>query len=139
MVNGGWYGTPEEWQRREGPLLILDPLLEGFAESHGIELLKNEKDSPGRSLRWGENPFFLIQIFIAEEAEPTWNIWICCFFDRDGNRYWRKDYPLRDQAVERIAPQLQAVLETSILRLRTWAAEHDQLEFATKLSPLPRL
>jgi hypothetical protein len=47
MANGGWYGTDEEWQRLEGPLLGIDPVLEQFALEHGVAVTKNHKDSPG--------------------------------------------------------------------------------------------
>lgn len=139
MANGGWYGTPEEWQRLEAPLLAIDPVLERFAASHGIELLKNEKDSPGRSLRWGDNPSFLIQLFLADETARSWNLWLCCVQDRDDSRYWRNDYAVRDKSVETFRGQLDVLLEESLTRLTEWGANSEQLEFATRLAPMPRL
>jgi len=138
MANGGWYGTPEEWQRLEGPLLTIDPVLERFAARHDIELLKNEKEVPGRALRWGDNPSFLIQVFLADEAALTWNLWLCCAEDRDDSRYWLNDYAVRDQSIESFGSQLDMLLEEGFTCLKAWGANPEQLEFATKLAPMPR-
>lgn len=139
MANGGWYGTSEEWQRLEGPLLTIDPVLEAFSVRHGIELLKNEKDSPGRSFRWGDNPGFLIGFSLQDEATLSWNLWLCCFEDRDDSRYWRNEYAIREEPVEAFGPQLDSLLEESFARVEAWGANPEQLQFATKLAPMPRL
>ena len=137
MANGGWYGTTEEWQRLEEPLLSIDPVLERFAATHDIELLKNEKDAPGRALRWGNNPNFLMQVFLADEAALTWNVWLCCVEDRDDRRYWLHDYPVRDQSIESFGSQLNMLLGQGFARLKTWEAHPEQLEYATKLARTP--
>ena len=137
MANGGWHGTPEEWQRLEGPLLAIDHLLEQFARTHGLELSKNAKDSPERSIRWGNNPSFLIQVYLENEAGPSWNLWLCCSEDRSDTRYWRKDFPVRDERVESFQERLPALLEESLNQLLAWGANSDELEFATKIAPTP--
>jgi hypothetical protein len=137
MANGGWYGTPEEWQRLEAPLLAIDPVLEGFASTYGLSLSKNSKDSPERSLRWGDNPSLLIQVYLESEVGPSWNCWLCCSEDRGDARYWRKDFAFRAERVESFDEQLPTLLENSFNRLDAWAANPDQLEFATKLVPMP--
>ncbi|HVM38839.1 MAG TPA: hypothetical protein VM265_10700 [Sphingomicrobium sp.] len=139
MANGGWYGTPEEWQRLEAPLLTIDPVLEQFARTHGITLTKNAKDSPERSIRWGDNPNFLIQVYLESEAGPSWNLWLCCSEDRGDSRYWRKDFAVRGARIESFQERLLTLLEESFNRVQQWGADPDQLEFATKLAPMPRL
>jgi hypothetical protein len=47
MANGGWHGTEEEWQRREAPLLSIDPILEQFALEHGFAVSNKRTDSNG--------------------------------------------------------------------------------------------
>jgi hypothetical protein len=139
MANGGWYGSSEEWQRREAPLIAIDPVLTGFASEHGVELSKNAKDSPERSLRWGENPSFLIQIYLENAAGPTWNVWLCCSEDRGDSRYWRRDFAIRDEPIESFQERLPTLLENGFNQVETWGANPDELEFATKVATLPPL
>lgn len=139
MANGGWHGTPEEWQRLEAPLLTIDPVLEGFARTHGLALSKNAKESPERSLRRDGNPSFLIQVYLQSETAPSWNLWLCCSEDREGNRYWRHDFAIRGETIAAFQEQLPTLLERSFNRLQSWGAAPDQLEFATKLAPMPPL
>jgi hypothetical protein len=137
MANGGWYCTPEEWQRLEGPLLTIDPILERFAESHSLRLSKNAKGSPERSLRWGDNGY-LIQVYLESETGPSWNLWLCCSEDRKDNRNWRRDLPVSGERIETFRKRLSPLLEESFNRVEAWGADPDQLEFATKLAPVPR-
>lgn len=139
MANGGWYGTLEEWQRLEGPLATIDPILEQFASTHGLDLSKNAKDWPERSLRWGDNPSFVIQVYLESKAGPTWSLWLCCSEDRGDSRYWRKDFAIRDEQIESFRERLSPLLNESFNRLEAWGASPDQLEFATKLAPMPPL
>ena len=137
MANGGWYGTPEEWERLEAPLLSIDPVLERFASTHGLHLSRNLKDSPERSLAWGIEGRCLIQIYLADETEPTWNVWLCCSEDREDSRYWRNGFVIRELRLCEFEGKLVGILEESYRRLNEWAAKPDELRFATKLAPLP--
>ena len=137
MANGGWYGTPEEWQRLEGPLLKIDPVLEHFAATHGVVLSRNAKDSPERSLRWGNSPSFLIQLYLEGSSGPTWNMWLCCSEDRGDSRYWRTDFAARGEPVEAFQDRLPGLLEESFRTVTAWGADPAQLQFATKLAPVP--
>ena len=53
MANGGWYGTKEEWQRIEKPLLEIDSIVDDFANELSLSVSKNHKDWPERSIEWG--------------------------------------------------------------------------------------
>jgi hypothetical protein len=136
MANGGWYGTEEEWQRLEAPLLSIDLALEQFASEHGFAVSKNHKDNPERSIRWGTNPSCLIQIYLEHDSGPTWNLWLCCSEDRGDSRYWRKEMPIRDEPIEGFRERLPNLLEDGFKQLEEWKAQPEELEFATKLSPL---
>ncbi len=135
MANGGWYGTQELWERLQAPLLTIDAMLDHFAEAHGLLLSKNAKDWPERSLRWGDNPGCLIQMYLESEDGPTWNLWLCCSEDRGGSRYWRRDFAIQSELMESSRERLPIILEDALQRCQAWQASPDQLEFATKLSP----
>ena len=137
MANGGWHGTCEEWQRLEAPLVALDPVLNQFAAAHKLAMSKNAKNSPERSLHWGDNPRFLIQLYLASEAGPSWNLWLCCSEDRGESRYWRQDFAIEGQPVQAFQDQLPTILMDGLNQLKVWGANPDQFEFATRLAPLP--
>ncbi len=136
MANGGWHGSHREWQRLEAPLRSIDPVLEEFAHAHGLELTKNRKEIPERSVRWGDNPSCLIQVYLEHDYAPSWNLWRCCSIDRGDSRYWREDTPLRNEPIEAFRETLAALLNDSYVLLEQWKAAPEQLEFATKLSML---
>ena len=138
MANGGWYGTSEEWQRLEEPLTRIDSLLERFAVSHDLRISRNAKDSPERSLTWRSGPRRLIQLYLENEAGPTWNIWLCCSEDRGDNRYWRNDFAVRGQLLGAFQLRLPILLEESWTTVEAWGADPSQLQFATELALPPR-
>ena len=138
MANGGWYGTSEEWRRREAPLVAIDPVLENFAAAHGLRLSKNHKETPERSIAWGNNPRCLIQIYLEDETDLLWNLWLCGSEDRADSRYWRKDFAVNGEPMGAFEERLPRLLENAFDRIEEWRASPDQLEFATKLAPLPR-
>lgn len=137
MANGGWHGTPEQWDRLEAPLIRTDGLIQRFASDHSLALTKNLKDWPERSLRWGVNPSCLIQLYLENEERLTWNLWLCCSEDRDESRYWRNEFAFREQEIDDFIDDLPRLLKEGFVRVEGWKAAPHQLEFATKLSPLP--
>lgn len=50
----GFYGSAEEWERMEAPFREVDEQLEEFAEAHGMSVVKNYHNWPGRRLDWGD-------------------------------------------------------------------------------------
>ncbi|HAD83423.1 MAG TPA: hypothetical protein DCG71_01090 [Brevundimonas sp.] len=138
MANGGWYGTQEEWQRLEAPLLLADGIFERFAKDHSLSLTKNAKDWPERSLGWSSDATCLIQIYLANADALTWNLWLCCFQDRDNARFWRREFAFQNQQMDQFVVDLPKLLEAGLTTVKSWEAAPDQLEFAIKLEPLPR-
>src|SRR4051812_28563631 len=112
MANG-WTGSSDEWRRLQEPLLTLDAILAAFAERHKAQISKNGRGDPERSLRWGDNPSCLIQIYLEDEVEPTWNLWVCCSEDRESDRYWRNEFAIRGKPVEQFRDGLASLLEES--------------------------
>lgn len=137
MANGGWYGTKEEWERLEAPLLALDPVIASFADEHSLALSKNHKDWPDRSMRWGQNPSCLIQLYLADAASISWHLWLCCAEDRGRERFWRQERLIDGKQTPLFEAQIPNLLNEGRRRLEEWRAAPDQLEFATTIT-LPR-
>jgi hypothetical protein len=137
MANGGWYGTRAEWERQEAPLLKLDPTISSFADEHSLALARNHKDWPERSLRWGQNPSCLMQLYLADADALTWHLWLCCTEDRGRDRFWRQERLIDGEHISTFAPRISSLLREGYLRLEEWKAAPDQLEFATRIAALP--
>lgn len=133
MANGGWYGTREEWDRIEGPLLELDPIIDDFGKVAGLVVTKNLKDWPERSLKWGEDIRCLVQIYLADATSLNWNIWICCSQDREGKRYWKRDFLVKEKTCEDFKNRLPSLLAEGRARLIEWSGQPESLELATNL------
>lgn len=133
MANGGWYGTEEEWARIEAPLKLLDHEINRFAGKHGLNVTKNSKNWPERSLRWGNNIQCLIQVYLADQDKLTLHLWICATQDREKKRYWKQEFLLREAQVSDAEKSLFGTLELGKQRLDLWSAHPEELEFATEL------
>jgi|SRR5690606_27364962 len=131
MANGGWYGTKEEWVRLESPLVEIDPILYSFAAEFGLAITKNHKDWPERSIEWGSDIRRLIQLYLADEKQLTFNLWLCASQDRNGSRYWKKEFAVKEQTVTSFKDSLPTLLRNSRSLLESWG-END-LEFVTKV------
>jgi hypothetical protein len=134
MANGGWYGTAEEWSRIEAPLKALDPDLDRFASKYGLNVIKNHKHWPERSLVWEDDVRCLMQIYLVDQSLLTLNLWICAFQDRNGNRYWKNEMLRQEVQLPTMARDLVPALETGKRKLGLWSAHPEELEFATKLA-----
>ena len=55
MANGRWYGTIEEWNEVEAPLIGVDSIINTFSNEFNLSLTKNYKDYPSRSMVWVNN------------------------------------------------------------------------------------
>ena len=131
MANGGWYGTKDEWARLESPLIEVDPILSAFAKEFRLEIGKNFKDWPERSLEWGGSTRRLIQLYLADEKLLTFHLWLCASQDRGGKRYWKQESPVKGLPVSEFKDSLATLLREGKKTLDSWG-EAD-LEFATNL------
>jgi hypothetical protein len=137
MSNGGWYGTQEEWSRLESPLTELDSAISAFAAEHPVTISKSYKDWPERSLKWGENPSCLMQLYLADADALTWHLWLCCSQDRERDQFWRQERIVDGEPVSSFAPHFSRLLKEGYLRLEAWKAAPEQLEFVTRIAALP--
>ena len=133
MANGGWYGTEEEWARIEAPIKLLDHEINRFADKHGLNVTKNSKDWPERSLRWGNNVQCLIQIYLADQDKLTLHLWICASQDRGKKRYWKREFLIHEAQVSDVEKGIFGALELGKQRLDLWSTHPEELEFATEL------
>jgi hypothetical protein len=131
------FPSPDEWQRLEAPLLTIDPVLECFARNYDIALYKTGEESPQRSLHWGTNPNFLIQLYLERESEPSWSLWRCCFQQREGGLFWRNDFAVRGEKLELFQGDLPELLDESLVKLQAWAGDPAGFEWARSLAPFP--
>jgi hypothetical protein len=134
MANGGWYGTAEEWSRIEAPLKALDPDLDRFAGKYGLNVIKNHKDWPERTLAWETDVRSFIQIYLVDGSLLTLNLWICASQDRNGCRFWKREILRKEVQLPEMAKDLLPALEAGKCKLDLWSAHAEELEFATKLA-----
>jgi hypothetical protein len=133
MANGGWYGTKEEWDRIEAPLKLLDYEINRFADRHGLNVTKNLKDWPERSLTWGHDVRCLMQIYLADQEKLTLHLWICASQDRANKRYWKREFLIHEATAFDVEKSLFETLESGKRQLDLWSTHPDELEFATEL------
>jgi hypothetical protein len=129
----GYHGPEEEWRRLEALLRELDAPLEAFAARHGMTIGRNYHSWPERSLRWGSDPEKVIQIYLEDEKQLTWNVWLCASQDRGRQRFWKRDFLRRDTPMVELHPIIEQLLDEAFSTLNSWRVE--DLEFATELKP----
>jgi hypothetical protein len=117
----GFYGPKNEWDRMEAPLLRIDQVLEVFASVHGLQFSRNYHDWPERSLVWETSSIRkLIQIFLSNEKELTFTVWICASEDRDRQRFWKQKSLKVGVAIEDIVSTLEDLLTEAKDILDSW-------------------
>ena len=127
----GFHGSEADWERAEAPLRALDNELEDFSKRHGIPLSRNARSWPDRSLVWGSPVRRLIQIFLVDEKDLTYNLWICASEDRDNKRYWKQELLRSAVVVTEIEAEFAGLLERGRALLESW--DSDSLELATTI------
>ena len=127
MANGGWYGTQEEWDQIEKPLLEVDPILEQFAKENGLTVTRNLKDWPERSMVWGNDVRCLIQLYLVDEELLTFNLWLCASQDRGSKRYWKHETPIKETQTAEFKDTFFAQLVEGHQKLLRWSKNHNEL------------
>ena len=133
MANGGWYGTKEEWERIEKPLLAADPIIDAFVSEFRLTVTKNHKDWPERSIEWGNGVRCLMQLYLVDKESLAFNLWLCASEDRGGERYWKQETPIKQTRIPDFIGELASQLRAGRNALVEWSNNRDQLTFATKL------
>jgi hypothetical protein len=126
MGNGGWHGTKEEWQRIESPLVEIDPIIEEFAKGAGFLVTKNLKDWPERSLRWEDDVWCLIQLYLENQRDVTFNLWLCATFQKENRQYLRQEFLFKDKPVGEFRRELSQFLREGRAKLLEWSQHPEQ-------------
>ncbi len=135
MLNG-FHGTQQEWDRMEGPLRCLDESLQEYAQRHEFILGVNYHNWPERSFRRTDQGIDrLIQIYLVDPVELTFNLWVCATQDRRTARYWKERLLLEGVPIGALESDLVEFLDQAREQVSVWSKR--DVEFATKLRPLP--
>jgi hypothetical protein len=121
----GFFGSGVEWERLEKPLSRIDDLLEQFAKHQRLTLIKNERNWPDRTFRWGSRPSRLIQIFLESEMGPSYTVWVSAYDDRSRAEYWKHKTLLKAVSIELLTEKLPQLLTDAILITEKWEKEYD--------------
>lgn len=127
----GYHGSAEGWNRLEEPLRQADAAIAAFAERHRIPIDRSPSSWPERSLRWGNNPTRLIQIYLEDETALSWTFWICASEDRGQQRFWKRTFLRRGVQMRALLSELDSLLDEALRVVSSWSS--DQLEPATTL------
>ncbi len=128
MANGGWYGTKEEWDRIEKPLLSIDPILEQFAKENNLVVTRNLKDWPERSMAWGNDVSCLIQLYLVDDKLLTFNLWLCVTQDRATKRYWKNETPIKEKQASEFKDTLFEQLVEGHQKVLEWSKNKKELK-----------
>ena len=132
MANG-IQGSQEELSRLEAQLKTLDSELSEYAVRQSMSLTKNYHSWPERSLTWTEGNKKLIQIYLVDGDPDLYNLWACASKDKDGKRYWRQEYLIKEQPFEVIKSRLPDLLRQARSQLESWG--DSELTEVTTLKP----
>lgn len=119
----GFHGKKGEWERLTRLLQGIDPVLEQFASDRGLELCRNTRNWPNRSFRWGAPIERLIQIYLADEARPSWTLWYCAGEDRADGRYWKRWVVRAEVTIEELSIDLPELLREAYSQVTSWTAQ----------------
>lgn len=139
MASGGRYGTEEELARFDAALAPIDPTIAASAARRTLSVRKNERESIGRSIRWGNDPSALLQLYLSDPERLTWNLWACCSEDRGNERYWKTTFLVEGKEVSAFASSIDTLLERGFRELTEWREHPHLLAFATKIARIPDL
>lgn len=92
MANG-FQGSPQEWERITKPLEILDDKLYEFVANKGLPLQLNNRSWPNREIRWLYQIERLIEIYLEDDKEMTWTLWIFAYQYANSIILKKRNYP----------------------------------------------
>lgn len=132
MANGGYWKSEEEWERVEAPLLEIEAVWSNFAAEFSLQVAKNHRDWPERSIIWGQDVRYLIQLYLADKNKLTFNLWLCASQDRHGERFWKEETLVKNKPLSEFKDALPALLREGKKKLESWSL--NEFEFATRLA-----
>jgi len=119
----GFHGKGSEWKRVTKPLKGIDRALKLFASEHGLELLRDTRNWPERSFRWGFPVECLIQIYLEDESQLTWTLWLCATEDRADGRHWKRKFLKKEVSIQEISEHLPELLREAYSEVTGWTSQ----------------
>ena len=116
----GFHGSKETWQHLDQLLTDADELLSGIAESRGMQLLRNSRGWPERSLRWGTEVNRKFQIYLAEEKSEMFTVGVVAWKDGAQGRAWRQKILRESQPWVAIREELAVLIEEGVRLVDGW-------------------
>jgi len=89
---------------------------------------------PNRSFIWGDDVRCLIQLYLNDQDELTFNLWLCVSQDREKKRYWKRETPIENRHIEEFDKELAEEIRRGRERLVEWSLHPDSFEFAMDLA-----
>lgn len=131
--NSGDIYSDEEFKTLEKPLLEIDPILQEFSRKYNLEVAKNIRGWPERSLMWRDDNGIerLIQIYMDDKTTRLFNLWISASKDKSNNRYWKNIFLKEKVPFNEISEKLNNLLEEAYKTTQSWKEE--EFQWATKL------
>ena len=117
----GFLGKRSEWKRMTAPLKGIDRILKLFASEQGLSLLRNTRNWPERSFRWG-SPIERL-IYLVDESRLTWTFWLCAVEDRADGRYWKRKFLREEVPMQEISDHLPELLREAHSLVADWTAQ----------------
>ena len=136
MNKTDWQPYPEDWKRLEAPLLSLDEKLNTFCSKYELRMTQNQKRWPERSIQFGNNVKYLIQIYLDNSETLELNFWICASQDRGLKRYWKNEFLRQSVNSKDLEIEIDKLLEEAKVKLELWSKNEALLEFAVKIAEL---
>jgi|GEM_PF-1441545 len=118
----GFHGSDEAWRSIEAPLQKLDPIFEEFANRHHMTLARNSRNWPSRSLSWRDNLERKIEIYLQDEREPSYGVWVAAWqYRSDGGYYLKTEAVAERKSITAIKTSLPVLLEQARQLLSCWS------------------
>lgn len=122
LMPNGFHGSEKKWEALESPLPEIDAALELFSQSKNLNINKNYHNWPNRSLSWESQGINRkIEIYLETGNPKTYNICLYSWQDKDGNRYWKKEFLKEKATFSEILNNLQNLLKESYTIVESWS------------------
>jgi hypothetical protein len=114
----GFMGPREEWDRMEAPYRRIDPILDAFAERHGLVVIRNYRDAD-RSMRFNDELSRAIWVNSSDKhgEKGTYDVSVLAHQDRP-ERFIKGEHVTANVPIA----DLDAVLERAVAIVRAWSA-----------------
>lgn len=118
----GFYGSREEWERMEAPLLEIDEPLAQFAAGRSMEVVKNYHNWPQRQIDWTSNGIYRsLCILVANESKMTFHVAVAASKDQNSERYLKDHWLKKEASWDEVRDNLRQLLEEGVTLLESWS------------------